>query len=65
MNTVPAPSTDAATIQELSFLGPYYHIKNAKKWVLAWKVMGNGHELRASVNGAGTVVEKTVNTPST
>ena len=26
--TVPAPLTDAATIQELSFWGPDYHIKN-------------------------------------
>ena len=33
--TVPAPLTDQATIQELPFWGPDYHIKNAKKCVLA------------------------------
>ena len=27
--TVPAPLTDAATIQEFWFCGPDYHIKNA------------------------------------
>ena len=28
LDTVPAPWTDAATIQELSFWGPDYRIKN-------------------------------------
>ena len=31
VSTVPAPLTDAATIQELSFWGPDYRIKNAQK----------------------------------
>jgi len=38
--TVPAPLTDAVTIKEFWFWAPDYHIKNAQKCVLAWKVRG-------------------------
>ena len=39
-NTVTAPLTDAATIQELWFLGPDCHIKTHIECVLAWKDRG-------------------------